>query len=44
MDSRLMTIDGSINSVQDKYQKKFNEYKEQVNFKLLLTIIIDQYD
>ena len=31
MDSRLMTIDGSINSVQDKYQKKFNEYKEQVN-------------
>jgi len=36
MDSRLMTIDGSINSVQDKYQKKFNEYKEQVNSKLLL--------
>ncbi|CDW72479.1 UNKNOWN [Stylonychia lemnae] len=30
MDSRLMTIDGSINSVQDKYQKKFNEYKEQL--------------
>jgi hypothetical protein len=28
MDSRLMTIDGSITSVQDKFSKKYQEVKE----------------